>query len=31
MLSGVQISFDGLTKDGPPKKPSKLICTPNKN
>ena len=24
-----QISFEGLRKDGPPKKPSKLICIPN--
>ena len=30
LLLGVQISFEGLTKDGPPTKPSKLICTPNK-
>ena len=28
-ILGVQISFEGLTKDGTPKKPSKLICTPN--
>ena len=26
---GAQISFEGLTKDESPKKPSKLICTPN--
>ena len=29
IILSVQISFEGLTKDGPQKKPSKLICTPN--
>ena len=29
-LIGVQISFEGFTKAKSPKKPSKLICTPNK-
>ena len=29
-ILGVQISFEGLTKDESPKKPSKLICTPDK-
>ena len=29
IILGVKISFEGLTKDVPPKTPPKLICKPN--